>query len=206
MTSSDGYKNDLRAAYDADVARRNAMTPASWRTDLIDRFTRRLTAAGVDRVLELGSGTGQLAEHIERSGITVTAVDLSPANVAATRARGIEAHEADFGTLPFEDASFRAAFAVHTLLHVPHDDLPGVYAEIRRVLEPGAPLLVVVWGGRRHEGPFEHEWLDPPRFFNLYPDDEMLAIDKPGFELDEFTTIDTEESSLHAQVLTLIAV
>ena len=47
--------------------------------------------------------------------------------------------------------------------------------------------------------------LDLPRFFNLYPDDELLGLDKPGFELEAFTTIDTDESDLHAQVLTLIA-
>ena len=182
------------------------MSPAAWRTDLIDGFAAKLADRGIVRSLELGSGTGQLAAHLTRHGIDVTAVDLSPANVAATQARGIEAHVADFGDLPFPDESFPAAFAMNTLLHVPHDELPLVYREIRRVLEPGSPLLVVVWGGRRHSGRFEHEWLDPPRYFNLYPDDEIIALDKPGFALQTFSTIDTEESDLHAQVLDLIAI
>ena len=206
MTLDGRYKDDLRAAYDADVERRDAMTPAVWRTDLVVAFAARLTGRGIDRTLELGSGTGQLAVHLGGHGIAVTAVDLSPANVEATRARGIDAHVADFGDLPFPEGSFPSAFAMNTLLHVPHDVLPVVYGEIRRVLEPGAPLLVVVWGGRRHSGPFEHEWLDPPRYFNLYPDDQIIALDKPGFALETFTTVDTEESDLHAQVLELVAI
>jgi SAM-dependent methyltransferase len=61
-------------------AQRNAV----WR--LIDG----LFHAG-DRVLDIGCGTGEDAAHLMARGISVCAVDSSPAMVAVARARGIEA-------------------------------------------------------------------------------------------------------------------
>ena len=179
------------------------MAPAQWRLEVATAFATRLEGG---RTIELGCGTGQLARYLADSGLTVTAIDLSPANVEATRARGVDAIEADFADLPFDDASFDGAFAMHSLLHVPEDELGDVFREIRRVVQPRSPFLMVVWGGVRHEGPFAHEWLDPPRYFSLYTDEQIIALDKPGFELEEFETIDTDESELHAQVLTLRAI
>src|SRR5689334_5017384 len=47
------------------------------------------------RVLEVGSGRGELAERLARSGIDVVAVDQSERMVELTRARGVDAHVAD---------------------------------------------------------------------------------------------------------------
>jgi SAM-dependent methyltransferase len=44
-----------------------------------------------DRVLDVGCGTGEDAAHLMARGISVCAVDSSPAMVAVARARGIEA-------------------------------------------------------------------------------------------------------------------
>ena len=203
--STDADRRDaLRAAYDADVERRSAMTPSPWRLAVVDAFLEAVAPSAY--VIELGCGTGQLAQYVSSTGRALEAIDLSAGNVAATRTRGVSAHVASFDDLPFPSETFSAAFAMNSLLHVPEAELPGTVSEIRRVLIEGAPLLVVVWGGRRHEGPFEHEWLDPPRYFSLYTDDQLLGLEWPGFEIRSFSTIETDESELHAQVLTLTAV
>lgn len=205
---NNGYtldKDSIREAYDADVERRDAMTPAKWRTDIIDAFLSRLPDDA--RVLELGCGTGQLAAHVVRAGFALSAIDLSPGNVAATADRGIEAKVADFSDLPYADGTFDAAFAVQSLIHVPKDDLPDVHREIRRVLTDGSVLLSVTWGGESHEGPVEDEWLDPPRYFAFHTDDELLAIERPGFEVVDMSIVmATEHDDMRAQVLTLTAV
>ena len=204
MGDATNRREDLATAYDADVERRSAMTPAPWRVEVVDAFLDLVAPAA--HILELGCGTGQLALHAMSTGRRVEAIDLSPGNVAATRSRGIPAHVASFEALPFDSDTFDGAFAMNSLLHVTEHELPAALTEIRRVLVAGAPLLVVVWGGVRHEGTFEHEWLEPPRHFSFYPDDEFLALGWPGFTIRSFTTRDdTEESDLHAQVLTLIA-
>lgn len=207
MTPGSEYKADLRAAYDADAERRDAMTPAPWRTAIVDDFLARARSEGATSVLELGCGTGQLARHAVDAGFALTAIDLSPGNVAAARRRGVDAIEADFADLPFADASFPAAFAFQSIIHVPHRELPGVMAEVRRVLADGALFLAVVWGGDRHSGPIEHEWLHPPRYFSFYPDDEIRSFEFPGFAWVDFSIrTDTEDSDLRAQVLLLRAV
>ncbi len=201
------YKDDLRKAYDADVERRAAMTPSSWRTNIVDSYIADLTAQGATSVLELGCGTGQLARYVSDAGFEVTAIDLSPANVKATHARGVEALEADFADLPFAENSFDAAFALNSLLHVPPDELSDVLVEIARVLGKDAPLLVVVWGGENHQGSLSDEWLDPPRYFSTYTDEALLALATPGFRFDTFDALDVSEGDLHlhSQVLTLRA-
>ena len=202
----DNLLASLRTAYDADVERRDAMTPAAWRTDVIDGFLDRVPDRR-SRVLELGCGTGQLAAHVAARGFSVTAIDLSPGNVEAARARGIDAMVADFASLPFPNGSFDGAFAMQSLIHVTTEDLPAVHAEARRVLVDRAPMTTITWGGDRHEGTLEDEWLDPPRFFNFFPDDEFLEIPRPGFEIVDLSIVTaTEHDDLRAQVLTLQAV
>jgi SAM-dependent methyltransferase len=208
MAEQASYKDDLVAAYDSDVERRNAMTPAVWRTDIVDRFTESARELGAESVLELGCGTGQLARYVADKGFDVVAIDLSPENVAKTRLRDVKAETADFASLPFPNDSFDASFAMNSLLHVPPGDLSDVLTEIARVLRPGSPLLIVVWGGVTEEGTVDSEWLDPPRYFSSYSDDDLLALETPGFERSSFETIDVDEEGhiLSSQVLTLTAI
>jgi SAM-dependent methyltransferase len=208
MTDTPAYKNDLVAAYDADVERRDAMSLAGWRIEVTDTFAGRLNANGTESVLELGCGTGQLAQYVSTLGFDVTAIDLSPGNIVAARARGVTAEVADFASLPFPDDSFDAALAVNSLLHVPPDELQGVLAEIARVLHSGATLTVVVWGGATRVGAVDDEWLDPPRYFASYTDDDLLAIETPGFTRFSFETLPsvTEAQEFYPQILTLTAI
>ena len=94
------------------------------------------------RVLEVGSGRGELAERIARElGVEVVALDQSERMVELTRARGLEARLGDVQDLPFPDASFDCALAAWMLYHVP--DLDRALAELARVLRPGGRLVAV---------------------------------------------------------------
>jgi SAM-dependent methyltransferase len=208
MSDTPSYKQDLVAAYDADVERRNAMIPATWRTEIVDEFASNLAATGAKRVLELGCGTGQLAQYLATFDLDIVAIDLSPGNVNAAMERGVTAEVADFASLPFPDNSFEAALAVNSLLHVPPDELQGVLSEIARVLRHGAKFMIIVWGGATREGTVEDEWLDPPRYFSSYTDDDLLALETPGFNhgaFEVFPAVD-EGGDLYPQVLTLTAI
>ena len=103
MAEQASYKDDLVAAYDSDVERRNAMTPAVWRTDIVDRFTESARELDAESVLELGCGTGQLARYVADKGFDVVAIDLSPENVQS---------------LVGPDWKFRTVFG-HSIVH-PH--------------------------------------------------------------------------------------
>ncbi len=101
------------------------------------------------RVLEVGSGGGQLAVDLarRRPDVTVTGVDLSPAQVARARRRAATfADRVEFVTgsaleLPVEDGRYDAVVSVASIKHWP-DPLAGL-RECARALRPGGALLVV---------------------------------------------------------------
>jgi SAM-dependent methyltransferase len=107
-----------------------------------------LRVSAATDILEIGCGTGQFAERMQRNlGAQVLATDRSPAMVQATAERGVAAQIADADQLPYADGSVDAVVAMWMLYHVP--DLDHTLAEIRRVLRRGG-TLVAVTNGRQH--------------------------------------------------------
>jgi len=96
-------------------------------------------------VLEVGCGTGELAERLGRElGATVKALDISHRMVELTRARGVDAVVGDVQQLPYADASFDVVVANWVLYHVP--DLDRAVAELARVLRPQGRLVAATVG------------------------------------------------------------
>src|ERR1700704_2206538 len=63
-----------------------------------------------ERILDLGCGDGALTEKLVAAGAEVVAVDASEEQVAAARARGLDARVARGEALPFA-AEFYAVFS-----------------------------------------------------------------------------------------------
>ena len=102
-----------------------------------DVAVEALRARRPARVLEVGCGTGQLAERMMRQlDAELIAVDVSPSMVEETRSRGVDARMADVEQLPFE---FDCAMAAWMLYHLP--DLDRGLAESW----PGCCALVAGW-------------------------------------------------------------
>jgi SAM-dependent methyltransferase len=101
-----------------------------------------LATIAARRVLEVGSGKGELAERLAGDlGADVVAVDQSERMVELTRDRGIEALVGDVQALPFDGGDFDAAVAAWMLYHVP--DVDRAIAELYRVLRPSGRLVAV---------------------------------------------------------------
>lgn len=117
-------------------------------------------------VLEVGCGPGRAAAALDRRyGAQVTAVDASAEMLAAAREIAppsvalVEAHAEE---LPFADRAFDVAlsnFAVHLF------DRPRAFAEIRRVLRPGATY----WVKTANPDRFDDHWAAPffPSFVSI---------------------------------------
>jgi ubiquinone/menaquinone biosynthesis C-methylase UbiE len=122
---------------------------ADLRRGIEDSFVRELAPGA--RVLEVGSGGGQLAIDLatRRRDITFTGVDLSGAQVARATRRAQKADVADRVQfmqgnaleLPVDDAAFDAVVSVGSIKHWP-DPARGL-AEGVRALRPGGRLVVV---------------------------------------------------------------
>ncbi|HVR69499.1 MAG TPA: methyltransferase domain-containing protein [Vicinamibacteria bacterium] len=91
-----------------------------------------------ERVLDLGCGDGRLTEALVAAGCAVVGVDSSAEQVAAARARGLDARVMDGQALDF-DGEFDAVFsnaALHWMTE-PHRVLDGVW----RALRPGGRFV-----------------------------------------------------------------
>lgn len=101
------------------------------------------------RVLEVGCGQGGMAALWAERGARLTAVDLNPDAIAATRERfsqrGLtgEIRQVDARSLPFEDGTFEYAYSWGVLHHSP--DLARSVDELMRVLRPGGEFGVMLY-------------------------------------------------------------
>jgi SAM-dependent methyltransferase len=134
----------IAARYDRVYAPEAAATRA--------RMTRVLAALppAPARVLDLGVGTGRELTPLLDAGYVPTGVDISEAMLerCARRARPVPLVRADFwrAPLPFEDASFDAALALHgTLAHPPDDAaVERLTMELSRIVRPGGVFVAEV--------------------------------------------------------------
>jgi SAM-dependent methyltransferase len=191
----------LRKSYDATAAERDAMTKQDWKIKERAAFLDRLQTVEASTLLEIGAGTGQDALFFLEGSLTVTAVDPSPEMVERCQAKGVNAYVRDVLNLGFEPASFDAAYAMNSLLHVPNANLPDALRAVREVLAPGGLFFVGVYGGVAEEGVADDDHHDPKRFFSFRTDEQIATYAQEVFEIVDFHTID--DGDLHFQALTL---
>ena len=109
---------------------------------------RALEGTGAGALLDVGTGTGRMAELLASRAAHVTALDKSPEMLRIARARlqalpadKVDLVQGDFTALPFADARFDTVL-FHQVLHFAQD--PGaVLAEAARVLRPSGRIAVV---------------------------------------------------------------
>jgi SAM-dependent methyltransferase len=134
----------IAGRYDREYA-----LPAAESRRRMTRLLRELPAAPA-RLLDLGVGPGRELSALLDAGHAPTGLDVSPAMLAicARRARPIPLVQGDFWRppLPFADAAFDAALALHgTLAHPPSETVVGAFArELGRVVRPGGRFLAEV--------------------------------------------------------------
>jgi ubiquinone/menaquinone biosynthesis C-methylase UbiE len=131
---------------------------------LAERFAAEARLQAGQRALDVGCGPGALtAQLVERLGPhAVVAVDPSTPFVAAARARfpDVDVRAATAEQLPFPDDSFDAAINLFSSLgYLGDEEDTRVLAEIRRVLRPGARLVVeLLHRDRLVRGFAEQDW------------------------------------------------
>jgi ubiquinone/menaquinone biosynthesis C-methylase UbiE len=123
---------------------------------LFEAFSRealRLVAppAG-SRIIDVACGPGTLSVLAAQAGHRVDAIDFSSQMIDKLAPRigalPITAQVADGQALPFADATFDAGFSMFGLMFFP--DRAKGFAELRRVLRPGAKALVSSWPSMEH--------------------------------------------------------
>ena len=100
--------------------------------------------AGRERVLDVGSGEGQIARALAQSGVEVVGLDPTMAQIrtAHERATGPVYALARSDCLPVSSGSFDGAVVCLVYEHI--DALEESFAEVARVLRPGGRFVLIL--------------------------------------------------------------
>lgn len=119
-------------------------------------FAQRLHLPPGARVLDVATGTGNVAVPLAAAGCIVTGVDIAPNLLEQARDRAaaaglsIQFDEGDAEALPYPDASFDAVVTMFGAMFAPRPAL--VAAELARVLPPGGVLAMANWNPESFSG------------------------------------------------------
>ena len=190
------YDDQTAAAYKAvrEVPRDGL---GEWR-DAIRRHLRPLPGM---TLVDIGAGTGQFAAAFsDWFGLAIRAVEPSAAMRAQIPRRpGIQVLEGDASALPLPGGSADGAWLSLVIHHIP--DLEAAAREIRRVLRPGAPVLIRQgFPGRAdttHTFPWEF-FPETARTSDTYPSVERVcqAFATAGFHRDALEQVPETLASL----------
>jgi SAM-dependent methyltransferase len=133
-----------------------------------------------DPVVELGCGPGQVGAFVRSHGRWVAGADLSLEMARRANRRLDGAVTTDLRRLPQATESVGGIVAFYCVIHLSRGELPGVFAEMARVLRPGGLVLVTA-----HEGEGEIERAEfvghaVPFVATLYRLDELTEAAEPA--------------------------
>jgi ArsR family transcriptional regulator len=120
------------------------------------RLAEALADAPLGHLLDIGTGTGRIAELFADQAARVAALDKNLEMLRVARAKlqhlpaaRVELVQGDFAELPFADASFDTVI-LHQVLHFAPDPAPAL-AEAARVLRSGGRIAIVDFASHDHE-------------------------------------------------------
>jgi ubiquinone/menaquinone biosynthesis C-methylase UbiE len=131
-----------------------------------DQLVDRLEIAPGDRVLDLATGTGEVAVRAARTGAAVTAIDIAQPMIGQARRRAEEEGVdvsfdlGDVEYLPYEDACFDVLVSAFGLVFAP--DHANVASELGRVSCAGGRLGFTAWKPNPRLGELYRRFSDEP--------------------------------------------
>jgi ubiquinone/menaquinone biosynthesis C-methylase UbiE len=183
-----GFLESTREGYDVTAP----FYAERFHDHLQDRPLDRAMLAGfaglVDRggvVADVGCGTGAAARLLADLGLDVLGIDLSPNMLAEARRRNpdLSFQVGSMTGLDFADGHFHGICAWYSVIHIPDEQLPDVFAEFHRVLRPGGWALVAFQVG---EQPREFKQMFGEQvsltFYRRQPDTVAQLLDETGLE------------------------
>jgi SAM-dependent methyltransferase len=140
------FLRDTRASYDAVAVEyadkvRDVMATKTFDRAMLAAFAEQVTGGPV---AELGCGPGQVTAHLHGLGVDAFGVDLSPGMVEIARRTypDLRFEVGSMLALDLPDGGLTGIVAWYSIIHVPADLLPALFAEFLRVLVPGGVVLL----------------------------------------------------------------
>ena len=195
---------DLILSYDRAVNGRDNHQIADWKKRQRQNFLHLLHAEGKSKLIDIGSGTGIHGNFFQEHGIDVTCVDISPANVAKCKEKGLESYILNVMDLASIGQLFDCAFALNSLLHIPISQLSLTLSNIHDVLKPDGLFFWGQYGGEYRAGVYDQDKYEPKRFFSLLDDTQIQDKASKIFSIEDFVTVSIKDiTPLYFQSLIL---
>lgn len=147
MTES--WLSDVRDSYDNDAADyadkvRGLLDARPFLRGSLTVFSELARTAGGGPVADIGCGPGYVTRHLNDLGVDAFGIDLSPNMVALARHTypDLRFEVGTMTDLSLCDGSVTGVLSFWSLIHIPDQSVPAVFAQFRRVMRPGGPLLV----------------------------------------------------------------
>jgi ubiquinone/menaquinone biosynthesis C-methylase UbiE len=158
------------------------------------------------RVLDIGCGAGIPLTIALSKTFDVTGVDISKRQIELARRNVPDARfiQGDVTTLDFPAASFDAAVASYSLIHVPRAEHVSLFRSIAKWLRREG-ILLANFGVGNKQVDYDENWLGAPLFWSSFDaEGERAALRAAGFEL-VFDSIETlmEDGLPHRFLLVL---
>ena len=131
-----------------------------------DQLVERLDPQPSERLLDLATGTGEVAIRAALAGADTTAIDATEPMLAKARARAEERGAeirfdlGDIEYLPYDDASFDVLASNFGVAFAP--DHANVAAELARVSRPGGRLGFTAWKPNPRLGELYRRFTEEP--------------------------------------------
>jgi ubiquinone/menaquinone biosynthesis C-methylase UbiE len=170
----------IAAAYASDMP---AFTDNADDQEAVDAFIAVVRGP----VADIGCGPGQTTGYLHSRGAEVFGIDLSPGMLAVAR----ESHpdlrfdEGSMTALKLADGELDGILSWYSIVNIPPDLLPTVFAEFHRVLAPGGHVLLAFRVGendvKHYDEGYGHQVsLD---FHRHSPDQVTTLLDAAGLTL-----------------------
>jgi SAM-dependent methyltransferase len=183
-----------------------ALFERRYRRALASEPLSKLTERRPGRLLDVGSGRGDLGVVLGRRGWHVRGLEPSPQAVAEARERGLEVEEGTLTDGLAREGGYDAVVFSHSLEHVvePAQDLSAA----RELLQPDGLVLITLpnfgsWQARRFGSHWFH--LDLPRHRTHFTDEGLQALLRrsgfAGIETATSTSADGLPMSLQYRLL-----
>jgi SAM-dependent methyltransferase len=149
LVSVEGWLADTRVSYDTVASSyadqlRDALPEKPYLRGILALFADLVHSAGGGPVVDVGCGPGHVTAHLRGLGVDAFGIDLSPKMIDVARREhpGVRFDVGSMTDLDLADSSVAGLLACWSLIHVPDEEIPVVFAHFRRVLRPGGPLLL----------------------------------------------------------------
>lgn len=126
---------------------------------------------GIEKILDLGCGTGRHVQYLALQGFNVFGTDYSieaiqKAKSLTNEMRNIELIQSQMSSIPYKDSFFDAIICSQVIQHGLKEERDGAFNEIKRTLRTNG-LLFLRTTSRNHKVYGSGEQIEPHTFVNI---------------------------------------